>query len=300
MTQIVATDIVSIFNLIQEMIMDYQFLIMNDMKQLGFSEYECKAYLNLLENFPLTGYTLAKNSGIPRSRIYDVLDNLVSKQMVFAQEENKNRLYYPIEPDIFIQKTRTQFEGVFANISKFSKQIYQGKKQDSKLVVIRGRQEIIDFLRVLIRKAKTRIAVSIWEEELIDLRSELSRAIARGVILRGIYFGSDNSFEDLVSHRRMKRYVAEKKERFMSVIIDSTHAISGVVSRKENSKVTWTRDEGFIEISEDYIAHDLVVNLYSKSLPRDDYERFEAFSDRVQKHYFNYTDERFDTYKDLE
>ena len=50
--------------------MDQILLIMNNMKQLGFSEYECKAYLKLLEIFPLTGYTLSKNLGVPRSRIY--------------------------------------------------------------------------------------------------------------------------------------------------------------------------------------------------------------------------------------
>ena len=46
-------------------------------------------------------------------------------------------------------------------------------------------------------------------------------------------------------------------------------------------KATWTRDEGFIEVSEDYIAHDLVVNLYSASLDRAGYEKFEAFADNV-------------------
>ena len=76
--------------------MDHELLIMNNMKRLGFSEYECKAYLKLLEDFPINGYTLSKNSGIPRSRIYEVLKNLIDKQMVFEQAEEKNKLYYPV------------------------------------------------------------------------------------------------------------------------------------------------------------------------------------------------------------
>lgn len=93
--------------------------------------------------------------------------------------------------------------------------------------------------------------------------------------------------------------MAEKKQRYMSIIIDGAHAISGIVSRGEDSKVTWTRDEGFIEISEDYIAHDLVVNLYSASLDKQAYLEFEEFADSVHNHYFHYSNEEFLTYKKL-
>ncbi len=279
--------------------MDQQLMIMNDMKKLGFSAYECKAYLKLLEEFPLNGYTLSKNSGIPRSRIYEVLKNLIDKQMVFEQAEEKNKLYYPVEPDIFIKKLKAHYEEVFSNITEFAGKLYKEKKQDDKLVVIKGRQNIISFMNLLIRGAEKRIALSIWDEEIKDLTIELDKALKRGVAIRGIYFGQDNPYHTLVPHRRIKRYMAEKKERYLSIIIDGAHVISGIVSRGEDSKVTWTQDEGFIEVSEDYIAHDLVVNLYSASLDDNAYEKFEDFADNVHNHYFHYSDEEFKTYKRL-
>ncbi|NOX32780.1 MAG: TrmB family transcriptional regulator [Deltaproteobacteria bacterium] len=279
--------------------MNQSLLIMNDMKKLGFSEYECKAYLKLLEDFPLNGYALSKNSGVPRSRIYEVLENLIDKQMVFEQACEKNKLYYPVEPDIFIKKLKIRYEEVFSNISKFAEKLYKEKQQDDKLVVIKGRPNIISFLNLLIKGAQKRIAISIWEEEIKDLTLELGAALQRGVILRGIYFGENLPYDTLVPHRRIKRYMAEKKQRFLSIIIDNAHAVSGIVSRGEKSKVTWTRDEGFIEISEDYIAHDLVVNLYSASLEGKAYTRFEDFADSVHNHYFHYSDEEFKTYKTL-
>lgn len=57
--------------------------------------------------------------------------------------------------------------------------------------------------------------------------------------------------------------------------------------------MTWTQDEGFIEISEDYIAHDLVINLYSASLDKETFKRFEKFSAGVYKEFFDYSDEEF-------
>jgi len=47
--------------------------------QLGFSEYEAKAYITLLKNSPVTGYELSKNSGVPRSMIYQTLQRLIDK-----------------------------------------------------------------------------------------------------------------------------------------------------------------------------------------------------------------------------
>ena len=37
--------------------------------KLGFSEYEAKAYIALLGKSPVSGYELAKQSGVPRSMI---------------------------------------------------------------------------------------------------------------------------------------------------------------------------------------------------------------------------------------
>jgi len=279
--------------------MDRKQVAMNDMKRLGFSEYECKAYLALLEEFPLNGYALSKRSGIPRSRIYEVLKNLLDKQAVFEQEDEKNKLYYPVEPDTFISNLKSSYRNIFSSLSEYTSALYKAEKKDDRLVVIKGRKNIIAFLKQLINGAEKRIAVSIWEDEIKDLHREMDGAMQKGVVLRGIYFGDKNRYDDLVPHRRMDRYIAEKKERFITIIIDGIHTLSGIVSRGENSQVTWTQDEGFIEISEDYIAHDLLVNLYSASLDEATYRKFEDFADNVHDRYFNYSDEELARYKKL-
>nr|WP_319493289.1 helix-turn-helix domain-containing protein [uncultured Desulfobacter sp.] len=279
--------------------MDKTEQITDHMKALGFSVYECKAYLALLEEYPLNGYALSKASGIPRSRIYEVLKSLIGKQMVFEQDDGKSKAYTPMDPEIFIKKLRSRFQGIFQDLTEYAGRLYREPKQDNQLVVIQGRDNILSFLSVLIKGAQERIALSIWDEELCALTGELDAALDRGVMLRGIYFGPQNVYEDLVPHRRLKRYMAEKKERFLSVIVDRCHAVSGVVSRGKASKATWTRDEGFIEVSEDYIAHDLVVNLYSASLDRAGYEEFETFADNVHDRFFHYSKKDLKAFREL-
>lgn len=271
--------------------------IIEDMKSFGLSEYEVKAYLKLLEQYPANGYILSKESGIPRSRIYEVLDSLKNKQMVFEQNDGKTILYYPLEPELFINRLKKGFDSKLSNIEEYTKNLYLEEKNDNKLIVIKGRESIIDFLNLLISDAKKRIALSIWEEEINDISEALKGAIKRGVVIKGIYFGKNNSFKQLVTHRRIERYLSEKKERYMTVTIDGVHVLYGVISRSEDSKVTWTKDAGFVDMSEDYISHDLMVNLYSNKLEESKREEYEAFLDNARKDYFCYTDEEFNNFK---
>ncbi|GMQ55864.1 TrmB family transcriptional regulator [Vallitalea sediminicola] len=277
--------------------MDKKISIIEDMKKLGLSEYEVKAYLNLLEEYPVNGYVLSKNSGIPRSRIYEVLDNLKNKQIVFEQVDNNTTQYYPLEPKLLIGKLKNNFDDILNNVDEYTKKVYYEQQNDNKLIVIKGRDKIIDFVNTLISQADKRIAVSIWEEEINDIRAMLDDAIKRGVTLKGIYFGKNNSYKDIVSHRRIERYLSEKSERYMIVIIDGIQVVSGIISRGEDSQVTWTKDAGFVDMSEDYIAHDLMVNLYSEKLDDDQREEFEAYSDEVRKDYYGFTDEEFNNFK---
>ncbi|MCZ7670869.1 MAG: helix-turn-helix domain-containing protein [Chloroflexi bacterium] len=46
------------------------------LNKIGFTEYEAKVYLALLREHPATGYQLSKESGVPRSMVYEALKRL--------------------------------------------------------------------------------------------------------------------------------------------------------------------------------------------------------------------------------
>lgn len=277
--------------------MSNELLIIEDMKKLGLSEYEVKAYIKLLEQYPVNGYVLSKNSGIPRSRIYEVLDSLKKKQIVFEQIEDNTTLYHPLEPSLLISKLKNNFEDILHHVDEYTKKIYSKQENTNELIVIKGRNKIMDFINALIREAEKRIAVSIWEEEINDISKVLNEAISKGVMIKGIYFGKNNPYKEIVTHRRIERYLSEKSERYMTIIIDGIHVVSGIISREEESQVTWTKDKGFVEMSEDYIAHDLMVNLYSKKLEKDERKEYESYLDNIRKEYYGFTDEEFKRFK---
>lgn len=262
-------------------------LIIENMKQLGLSEYEAKAYLSLLENYPVNGYSLSKKSGIPRSRIYEILESLKTKQIAFEEPGEKSKIYYPIDPKLLVNRLKQDFNNILDQVDSYTQRVYDKTVTDNKLVVIKGRSPIIEFLTTLILNSKKRIAISMWEEEVLALCPALDDAKSRGVSLRGIYFGKNNPYDEIITHRRLDRYFLEKNERYMTIIIDDIHVVSGIVSRGENSQVTWTKDPGFVAISEDYIAHDLMVNLYATKLSTSEQKSYEDYLDKIREDYFD-------------
>ena len=74
------------------------------LKELGFTEYEAKAYTALVQNSHVSAYQVSKNSGIPRARIYDILDVLVEKGLVLKEETADQTTYSSIPVAVFYSK----------------------------------------------------------------------------------------------------------------------------------------------------------------------------------------------------
>lgn len=84
-------------------------------------------------------------------------------------------------------------------------------------------------------------------------------------------------------HTEGWRRILKKKERYIILIFDQKEAVTGIISRGEESQVTWTDDYGVIDIMEDYIVHDLMINEYSSSLSENERKKYEAATDNVRK-----------------
>lgn len=258
--------------------------ILDEMKQLGFTEYEVKAYLALLKQHPVNGYALSKESGIPRSRIYDVLKSLQEKQAVFESRLEKTAVYSPQEPVQMMNRLRERYQAIFNRVEEHARQLYTDTTEENSLITLTGQEAILDFLRQVIPKAQHRIDLAIWTDELEAVRPELETAAQKGISIKGVYFGKGPVFQ-LVSHRRLDRYLAEKHHRSLMAILDRRHVMYGIVSRGADSQVTWTEDLGFVDMALDYIAHDLIVNRYSAGLEPDERQLFEDFADQVWDEY---------------
>jgi sugar-specific transcriptional regulator TrmB len=59
--------------------------------EVGFSKYEACAYLALIGHDDSTAVEVADRAGVPRQRIYDVLENLRAKELIEVREGRPTR-----------------------------------------------------------------------------------------------------------------------------------------------------------------------------------------------------------------
>jgi sugar-specific transcriptional regulator TrmB len=85
----------------------------SQLQSLGMSGYEAKAYLALIAaSEPLTGYEVAKKSGVPRSAIYETLDKLLTNGSAFEVRTSADSVsHVALPPDSLLRRLRDQFQG---------------------------------------------------------------------------------------------------------------------------------------------------------------------------------------------
>lgn len=72
-------------------------LYVEKLATLDLSRYEAAVYVSLLQQGEATALELADRSGVPRQRVYDVLDSLCSKGLCRRTEERPRR-HVAVEP----------------------------------------------------------------------------------------------------------------------------------------------------------------------------------------------------------
>ena len=156
------------------------------LKELGFSQYEAACYMALVGNHPVNGSQLSKLSGIARSRIYDVLRNLISKGHVIEVMEGQ---YAPLPSDELIRRLKRGFE---KNIAAFEKEITTAsQKQDFEYVwTLTGYNLVMEKAKEMIDAARKEIYVRLFPEADIHLSDDLKAAEKRGVLIRYIAMGN--------------------------------------------------------------------------------------------------------------
>ncbi|WP_195837646.1 TrmB family transcriptional regulator [Halorhabdus sp. CBA1104] len=93
---------------------------MTDLRDLGLSSYEDRAYRSMLGLGPVSAMELAEASGVPEGRIYDVLDSLETRGLVRAQTHSRPKQYLAVEPAVAIDRlVETRSRELRAEIDRY-------------------------------------------------------------------------------------------------------------------------------------------------------------------------------------
>lgn len=154
--------------------------VIEQLQQLGFSQYEAQAYVALLRKSPLNGYELAKTSGIPRPNIYAVLQRLEESGAVLRISTPDGTRYVPVPAQELLANLHWRYQESLSAVGTSLQQITT-PPQEELVLNLRGYATMIDQARALIDQTRQYLLFSIWPEEAIALAEPVRQAQARGV-----------------------------------------------------------------------------------------------------------------------
>jgi HTH-type transcriptional regulator, sugar sensing transcriptional regulator len=258
---------------------------------IGFSEYEAKAYLALVRQSPSTAYEIAKNSAVPTSKIYEVLNKLLDREAVLKIEHGGKQKFLPLSPDELVAQYKSRIEDTLSSL-KNGLGLYQRDQNLSYIWNILEYDTLMEKTQHLIRRTKRHLLLSIWQEEMQCLDEEVKKAVRRGVKVATVHFGRLKSALGQTYHHPIEDTLyAEKGGRGLVVVADSQEVLFGKIAAGNSVEGAFSQNAGFVAMAEDYLKHDIYVMkivkrfdpLLSKTFGKNYYKLRDVFHDEEEQ-----------------
>ena len=136
------------------------------MESLGLTSYEIKVYLSLLEQGSMTASDISKISGVPYSKIYEVLNSLDNKVWL-ESDSSRPQKFYPKSPSTALEAIRLQKEIEIKNNEEIIKNelipIYEksGIREKPEIWVVRGFYNIAGKVNEIIQNSQRELLIAL-------------------------------------------------------------------------------------------------------------------------------------------
>jgi DNA-binding MarR family transcriptional regulator len=229
------------------------------LQQLGFSEYEARAYLALLQRNPLNGYELAKVSGLPRANIYAVLQKLEERGAIVRIETLDGSRYAPVAPTELTQRIASRFQNILGAAQQALEDL--ATPADPEYVWnIRGYAPMLDHAHTLLDATQKSLLVAIGRQEASALAEPLAQAETRGVEV--ITLCLDECPAECGSCRgTICRFCAAfaADQRWLVLVSDDAEMLAGEIGQEENVLAVRTRQRLQLDLASWYVRHSMAL-----------------------------------------
>lgn len=136
------------------------------MENLGLTGYEIRVYLSLLDTAPMTAADISKKSGVPYSKIYEVLNSLEEKGWL-ESDSSRPQKFFPRSPSTALETMRMRSENNFRDsqgtIINELMPIYtkSGMKERPEIWVARGVFNIIAKVTEIVQNCRQEMLVAL-------------------------------------------------------------------------------------------------------------------------------------------
>lgn len=230
------------------------------LQQMGFSEYEARAYAALVAHPGVSGYEVAKFSGVPRAKIYEALQGLVGEGAVLTSQEGERTLYHPLPHSTLVQRYRERSEKVAAEV-KAALDAVATQKAEEPLITVRGEEALIARACEIIAGARSRVFVSGWTRAVEQFAPALGAAEARGVRVFVLVHGGEPALPvPNVYYHPLPDSAGRLTPLTEAFVVVGDHDEVLVGETTGDGIGLWTRNRPVVVVAAEFIKHDIMVN----------------------------------------
>lgn len=245
--------------------------IVQIMKKYDFSEMETLVYTTLLSKGILTGYEVSKHSGVPRSKVYNILEKLLKKNLIIVNK-SEPKLYHAVSSDEFLESLE---KNVNQDLLFLTNQLGQIKEQEEEELLwkLDNYQSVMQKVEHLVKAAQSSLLIQIWVEELNDeLIGYIREAEERLSQVVVVLFSEEKHYDLGLTHYYIHGFEDEKKidfgSRWLNVVADEKEVVFGTMSDDHGFvDMTWTKNKAMVNLAKEYVKHDAYTLKIIQELP---------------------------------
>ena len=234
--------------------------IIDLLQEFDFTESEAKVYVALLENGPCTGYEISKQSGVARSKIYNVLETLTQRGVLTCSQEEKSTLYSAVPVEQLTSAIRRQID---KNLTKLEQegQKLQKPRGDERIWYLYDWESAKSHCLQMISEAREEVMMQIWANE---LDSEFEHCICNkqehlDKVLVIMYDEAEvyhTSIPRLYKHGFEQDKLKELGGRWLTVSVDGKEMLYITFSETGMAQAISSKNADIVLFAREYMYHD--------------------------------------------
>jgi HTH-type transcriptional regulator, sugar sensing transcriptional regulator len=229
------------------------------LQELGFGEYEARAYQALLQHNPVTGYELAKVSGIPRANIYLVLQKLEERGAVVRLESDDSSRYLPVEPEHLLDAIAHRF-GHTVDTAKQTLQALSRPAEDGYVWHMQGYDNLLSHARTVIKGATDELLVALWPDEARALAADFTEAETREVEITTLCLAACSQECGGCRGRIFRNNVIDTQDsRWLMLVPDEETVLVGEIPANGEASTVRSRQRLLVKMTAWFIRHSIAL-----------------------------------------
>lgn len=233
--------------------------IIQVLRRFNYTESEAKVYMALLQNGPQTGYEVSKSSGVPRSKVYNILEMLVNRGVVVTTTGNKTLLYRAESINRLSSLIQTSVEEGIQEL-QLEAEKYTHAVDDEQIWKMSGYKCILDKCMEMIRLSKNELMIQIWQDELTEEMERLLLEKENELKLLVILYDHKEQYhtrlKQVYKHGFEEDKLQETGCRWMTIVADGEEMLHASIRNATVAEATYTKNSSMVFFAKEYVNHD--------------------------------------------